>query len=112
MIVKEALDTLMSSAEYNFQQDGNKIVYDGNLEAYEVIINEFKRLNDELNKLKSKIKNQKYLLTIQGNANKAESAIKIVLEKYGGENIIIKHLPTLGLVDNDYYQTKLEKIGE
>jgi len=109
MTNKEALDTLMSSADYNFYENGgNKIVYDGNVEAYEFL----KTQLDRLELLEKKCQNGKYILTIQGNMNMAKSAIEIVIEKYGAENVIIKHLPTLGIVDIDYFKTKLEKIGE
>jgi len=102
MTSKEALENIRITLKKDFNFPLNLT------EEYKTI----KADLDQLELLEKKCQNGKYILTIQGNMNMAKSAIEIVIEKYGAENVIIKHLPTLGLVDNDYYQTKLEKIGE
>ena len=102
MISKEALENIRITLKKDFNFPLNLT------EEYKTI----KADLDQLELLEKKCQNGKYILTIQGNMNMAKSAIEIVIEKYGAENVIIKHLPTLGIVDNDYFKTKLEKIGE
>ena len=102
MTSKEALENIRITLKKDFNFPLNLT------EEYKTI----KADLDQLELLEKKCQNGKYILTIQGNMNMAKSAIEIVVNKYGAENVVIKHLPTLGLVDNDYYQTKLEKIGE
>lgn len=41
MTLVEALFNLKAAFEYNFSQDGNKLVYDANLESFEYIKNMF-----------------------------------------------------------------------
>ena len=102
MTSKEALENIRITLKKDFNFPLNLT------EEYKTI----KADLDQLELLEKKCQNGKYILTIQGNMNMAKSAIEIVIEKYGAENVIIKHLPTLGIVDNDYFKTKLEKIGE